>query len=351
MSKLNILFIVNGEGLGNIHRSLFVCEYLLQKNHKVTIATSGQAYEKIKSLSKYNAVKIESMPYAQSPNGRINFLKTFSRIFCWLRILIQNAMQLNALYKDAQFVFIDSEYSFVFLKFFTKSKARTISINNAAHILKMKSWNHIRIKLIPSIIIEICDLCFNFLFVDQILVPTLPGQTEFNSKLKSVPVFTRFTNINYQKKSSKIRKNIFIIPSSSRFQYGWEFLNYVHLQDEYQMFTIGFSVPDQAKFIELPKDFDLAQFPESIDLIISRGGLTAISEAVTLQAPILVLPFSNHFEQVINAHDTQNLGFGLILNPRQFSDDLARSFNLKINQVIDRQKINHIFDEILQMRR
>ena len=348
MPKLNILFIVNGEGLGNIHRSLFVCDFLAKKNHSITIATSAQAYEKMKLLERYQTLKIQSMPYAQSLNGQINFLKTFSHFFNWIKILLHNSKQLEPFYKNADIIFVDSEYTIALLKVFKRSKALIISINNAANILQAKNWKYFRFKLIPSFWIEFFDYFFNMLFADQVIIPTLPGQTKFKGKFKSIPAFTRFTISDYTKRKSQSKKNIFIVPSSSKFQYGWEFLDHVKIADNHQYYTLGFKVKGQPSFTELPKSFNLAQFTDSIDLIITRGGLTTLSEAVTLEAPTLILPFPNHFEQVVNAYDAQQLGYGLILDPDKFSENVAQALNLNIDKSINREEITHILNEIVK---
>ncbi len=60
---------------------------------------------------------------------------------------------------------------------------------------------------------------------------------------------------------------------------------------------------DEARFVD-----DLA----SARAVVTGGGFTLLSEAVSLGKPILSIPLGGQFEQVMNARYVEKLGFGTV---------------------------------------
>ena len=64
------------------------------------------------------------------------------------------------------------------------------------------------------------------------------------------------------------------------------------------------------------------------DIMVINSGYSAVSEAVVLCKPIIVIPVPNHAEQYINATTIEKAGLGLVANIRNVEE--------KINEMITR---------------
>lgn len=60
--------------------------------------------------------------------------------------------------------------------------------------------------------------------------------------------------------------------------------------------------------------------------VLTNGGYTLISESLHLGKPVLSIPVSGQFEQWINAHYLQKLGFGMSCEEAEFGPILANEF-------------------------
>jgi len=60
--------------------------------------------------------------------------------------------------------------------------------------------------------------------------------------------------------------------------------------------------------------------------VLTNGGYTLISESLFLGKPVLSVPVSGQFEQWINAHFLQKLGFGISCEQDQLTSEIVRSF-------------------------
>ncbi len=62
------------------------------------------------------------------------------------------------------------------------------------------------------------------------------------------------------------------------------------------------------------------------DWVLSNGGYTLLSECLHLGKPVLSVPIDRQFEQWINAHHLEQMGFGMMTTTRQFGSAILEKF-------------------------
>jgi UDP-N-acetylglucosamine--N-acetylmuramyl-(pentapeptide) pyrophosphoryl-undecaprenol N-acetylglucosamine transferase len=60
------------------------------------------------------------------------------------------------------------------------------------------------------------------------------------------------------------------------------------------------------------------------NILIIRGGHTAISQAIQFGKPFISIPIENHGEQLSNSNKIEKLGIGLTINPRLISTEIIK---------------------------
>jgi UDP:flavonoid glycosyltransferase YjiC (YdhE family) len=61
--------------------------------------------------------------------------------------------------------------------------------------------------------------------------------------------------------------------------------------------------------------------------MVVNGGYSAVSEAIVLRKPVVVIPIENHAEQFINALTVESLGLGLMADQTTAQVAIARMFD------------------------
>jgi UDP:flavonoid glycosyltransferase YjiC (YdhE family) len=82
---------------------------------------------------------------------------------------------------------------------------------------------------------------------------------------------------------------------------------------------------------------------EIADYALIRGGHSTITKAISLGKPMLVLPISNHTEQIGNAERVEELGLGIYLRSSDISGKkLIESMEMIASNHVYKSKVNHL---------
>jgi uncharacterized protein (TIGR00661 family) len=63
------------------------------------------------------------------------------------------------------------------------------------------------------------------------------------------------------------------------------------------------------------------------DLLVVNGGFSAVSEALALKKPMVVIPVPRHAEQWVNGRTIQDLGVGLIGSEETLEDTMVEALD------------------------
>jgi uncharacterized protein (TIGR00661 family) len=74
------------------------------------------------------------------------------------------------------------------------------------------------------------------------------------------------------------------------------------------------------------------------DILIIRGGHTAISQAIQFGKPFISIPIENHGEQISNSNKIENLGIGIKIDPKLIN---AKVIEESITEIILNKKYNN----------
>ena len=70
-----------------------------------------------------------------------------------------------------------------------------------------------------------------------------------------------------------------------------------------------------------------AELLHAADIMVVNGGYSAVSEAMVLRKPVVVIPIENHAEQFVNAATVEALGLGLVADQTTAGVAIARIFD------------------------
>ncbi len=82
------------------------------------------------------------------------------------------------------------------------------------------------------------------------------------------------------------------------------------------------------------------------NLLIIRGGHTAISQAIQFGKPIISIPIENHGEQLSNSNKIEKLGIGLTINPKLLSTTIIKK---TIENMICNNKYNEKAIQLMEI--
>ena len=116
--------------------------------------------------------------------------------------------------------------------------------------------------------------------------------------------------------------------SGSQFSTGIEFLQTLARRGALQIQVVGREGESNDWITFHGKVYQNRDMINQADLMVINGGFSAVSEAVVLRKPAVVIPVPHHAEQFINALMVERAGLGLMAKRENIPE--------KINEVIDR---------------
>jgi len=322
-----ILFIINGLGLGNSTRCDALIQEFVNDKWRVDVATSGNGisyFEKKTYITEL--LKISSFFYGVK-NNNLSILRTFLAIPIFVCRMIRNANNLYSILKKNNYrgIVIDSEYSISLLQPFIRTPI--IAINNADLIIsEVKKLGSVPTNIWPQLLIENMDFWFHQVIPDLVLSPVFLEAPRDTKKIKHIgPIIRNSLKSESQKAEPK---NILVMLSGSQFHGSHAFLHKLERIPEIDIHVLGESDVPSKHLHYYGKTFDQTRLLVQADIMIINGGFSAVSEALILRKPVIIIPVKNHAEQFINAHIMERAGLGIMTD--------TGCIDLKLRELIER---------------
>lgn len=308
-----ILFLINGLGLGNSTRCHAIIQHLLSAGATVRVVTSGNGAWYFKDVKHIGPIA-ELEPFFYKKRG--SSVDTFGTILStptFISIASRNAKVLGRVLDDFEpnAVVTDSVYSFREVK---RRGIPLIALNNADVIVQQ----YYQIPKTPSSIraqfyaVEYMDYLFHKIVPDCVLSPSFntslptPG-----SKFIRLGGIIRQEYLPSQLRTGKVER-VVVMLSGSTFATKIQFTNQ-HLP--FQVDVVGRDAPPGFVPNDMLRYHGKVRHNQDIldkaDLLLVNGGFSAVSEALCMEKPVVVVPVAGHAEQWINAWTAASLGVGL----------------------------------------
>jgi len=305
-----ILFIVNGLGLGNSTRSDSIIQALISRGYRIDVLTSGNGIDYFNHIDQIsNLYQFRSFYYGSS-DGKLSIWRTILAIPNFILIFISNILYLKNLVqkKNYKAIVIDSDYTLLWLK--RGIKIPIIALNNADIVVEECN----KLSTLPKEIkmqywLERCDNWFHQKVPDLVISPAILNK-KMKGKLKHFAPFVR-SGLDVRPPNSEL-KNILVMLSGSMFGSPTEFLNRLTLPEEIKVDVVGRDGESSDQIVFHGKDFSNKPLVNKADMMVVNGGFSAVSEAVVLRKPVVVIPVENHAEQFINGLVVEKAGLGFV---------------------------------------
>lgn len=322
-SKKNILFLINGLGLGNSTRCQAVIDELCEMGYQISIATSGNGLLYFKAQN-YPIFEMRSFAYGNNKN-KFSLIKTLLLIPTIVKNLISNYIQLFKILKATQYAAIvfDSDYTVSCLCFFQHPPL--IALNNSQFVVNfLKNQQNNPRSIGGQYWIERLDSLFHNIIPDLVISPSLISYHSNTKKIRSVPVIVRNDFVPQARRG--FAKKILVMLSGSQFK-----TNLVALTDprlsSFQIQILSDKTDLQKNIQKIKYIYNNTALLKEADILVTNAGFSSISEAYILQKPLICLPIANHAEQYANAKIVEKIGFGTIANEYNIVDKLIEVSN------------------------
>ncbi len=340
-----ILFIINGLGMGNSTRCHAIIEKLHHRGYAIDVVTSGNGMDyfryNISSIS--DLIEIKSLFYKKY-KGKLSIGGTILSIPVLAFLYIQNIYILYKTLKNKSYdaVVIDSDYTILLLRIMFNIPV--FAINNADVVVReMKKLGKIPRKILMQFMVEKMDYWFHRSFVDYVLSPCIL-ESYFNSKehhdnRHHFPPFIR-SGLTVTTGINKVR-NILVMLSGSQFSSDVRFIENRPYIPNMTITVMGRSGSSSEEVKYLGKLYNNKSYLNKADILIINAGFSAVSEAVLLRKPCVIIPIDHHAEQYVNAHMMEKEGYALVANIDnvwQKTTELITHYN-QVKQALDRKAL------------
>lgn len=357
MSKMKILIVSFGVGIGHASRDLALAKKLEQHNHQVIFASFGSGYNYLK-MNKQDIHLIPSMNF-QAEQGEIKIENTVKESkdipFVFIKSMYKEAMIMRQIRPDI--VIADSTYStpitakFLNIPCYIITNDLTFGFSNSTDSIGIKYFE----KSIRTFIKEITRSS------KKILIPDIPGTVEVPRGLEKKAIHIGpLLHKNYDEIQSKKElrrqhnfaddeKIILITVGGSEF--GKILIkNICEISDDINCDKIiiftgleidpnEFKITDNKKIIIKQFVKYLVEWMQISDLTIALAGHTTSMELVSIQKPNILIPLKNHIEQQKNIDNMQKYEITIeteINNNKKLLETINRTLDeidlIKINE-------------------
>ena len=316
-----ILLLVNGLGLGNSTRSYAVIQQLLAKGAEVEVVTSNNGLWFFADKPEVGRVtEIPSLHYGQKA-GRIDIISTLSQagaMFDTIRRADAVISETIARFRPSAVV-TDSVYS---LQPVRRAGLPLVAINNSDMVVRRIARGGWPVDVLPQFLaVELSDYLFHRLIPDLVISPRLdPRDTAQGGNFRRVGPIVR-NACRPEPISTKRPEKVAVMLSGSVFG------SRVVLKRDRSDVVIDVlgrptpregNAPSQVTFHGKVRD-SLA-FMRNADLVVVNGGFSAVSEALFMRKPTVVIPVPRHAEQWVNGDSVHRLGLGTVAGEAELED-------------------------------
>lgn len=299
---VKIIYSINGEGMGHATRSMALIEELRKKHNILVIAGSSRIYNYLKKKHSktifYEGIRITYI------NNKVDDYETLKKYFKWLaKESSHSLIKLYSIFKKYRPDILITDFEGTTSYIANILNIPIICICNVHSITKMKynfpkkyTKDAIKAKIVINTIFPKADyhLITTFFYYpvkkdNVFLFPPILRKEILELKPESLEYI-----IVYQTSSTNLK----LISELKKINY--KFVVY------------GFDINKKDKnliFRKFNNDLWLKDLA-NCKAIITNGGYSLISEAISLHKPVLSIPIKGQFEQIINAYHLKKLGYG-----------------------------------------
>ena len=304
-----IFYSISGEGMGHSTRSEAIINHLISKGHKLVIFSYGRAFDYLSESFKTNkqileVVKISGVNFVYEKNN-FKLGKTIIRESSKISpLLIKNTsifLNMTLKYKPS---LILTDFEPISNKIARVIGIPLICIDNINFITKCRIDKKFRTSIIKNFTGQILKFNGDYNFITTVFDVPLKRKYEKNTYLVGPIIRNYFKNVELVKKN-----HILVYQTSKSNDYLMDILK--ETDEEYIIYGFDKTQIDKNLIFKKPSKKGFAKDLISCKAIITNGGFTLISEAVTLEKPILSIPVKRQIEQEINAYYVNKSGFGV----------------------------------------
>jgi UDP:flavonoid glycosyltransferase YjiC (YdhE family) len=311
--SVRVLFLVNGLGLGNSTRCHAVMQALAAHGAELRVVTSGNGLWYFADKPEFGTVtEIPSLQYGKK-DGRISILATLGRIGDAARILVEADRIIGRVIADfrPQVVVTDSTYVFRAVR---AAGLPLVALNNSDMVVRgiARFTDRPRSVLPQFTFVEAPDCLYHRFIPDVAISPRLePGDRAHWTGFRAVGPIVRRECRPCALGEGPVARVVIMLSGSA-------FGSQVRLARRHGGITVdvigrsapeGQTLPDNVVFHG--KMRDSLPLLSAADLVIINGGFSAVSEALYLRKPMVVLPVPRHAEQWVNGRTIQDMGVGI----------------------------------------
>lgn len=303
---MNIVYTINGEGMGHASRSSVVIEYLLSKGHAVTIFSAGM--QPVRYLrEKFGSVAEVMGFHMVYQENRVRRVRTALRILNNLTDVRKDIKTIRRTLLTAQPDLVITDFDPHGQVVASLFKVPIISIDNIQLLnyttLKTEPKDFIDYELnvlVAKMMVPHADYYFITTFEPDMLV-NKHGQ----KNLFFVPPLLR-SKVLQQK--AQTGEHILVYQTSDSYSKLIPIL--AQTKEQYCIYNSRQRVNSKnIVYKTFNEDGFIADLASS-KAVITNGGFNVITEALYFQKPILSIPIANHFEQKLNSMLLTALGLG-----------------------------------------
>ena len=313
MNKKKVLFIINGLGLGNSTRCSAIIHEMYLLKYQIDVVTSSNGLNYFRATNEVtNLFSFKPLLYGKV-KGKLSILYTLLMVPKLLMIFIENCFLFRLILKKTNYsaVVFDSDYT-AFFALWKRPRPLLIALNNAIVVVQECK----KISKLPQSIrlqywLEKMDCWYHNVVPDLVICPRFSNK--IGSQYKKIKYTLPIVRSGlYGKSERETLNNILVMLSGSQFGSETYFLNKLNISSNIKINVIGKSGLSSQQIIFYDKIYNNQNLLNSADLLVINAGFSAISEALVLRVPAVIIPIENHAEQYINSILFEKLGLGLV---------------------------------------
>ena len=325
--RWRVLFLVNGLGLGNSSRCHAVIQQLAEADAEIELVTSDNGcwyFDGRPEIARLTV--IPALRYG-ARDGHISIAATLAKLG-HLVAALRDADRIIAAVV-ARFrphvVVADSVYS---LRAVRRAGCAVAALNNSDMVVRgMGRFRDWPVNLLPQFAcVEFADFLYHRTVPDLVISPRLDGAdgAEGASFRRVGPIVRG--ECRPSEPTDQPPRRVAIMLSGSAF--GSQ-VRLVRQHPGLRIDVIGRQAPERG----MPQDNvtfhgklrDSLPLIAAADLLVVNGGFSAISEAVFLRKPVVVIPVPRHSEQWINGRTITALGLGMMAGQDRLEEAMEQA--------------------------
>ncbi len=296
-----IFYGVCGEGNGHATRAKIIIDEL-KKNHRVSIFSYGKGYASLKRH--FPVRRIHGFRLYYINNTLSSFLTAVLNILKFPLMVLFSFRYISAfLFEKPAVVITDFEpFILYWAKIFC---VPCVSIDNQ-HSITNTQIDEINGTLVGMHARTV--LCSFFPYPTETMITTFFYPLVIKKRTTLVPPLIRPAILN----ATPVRgKHILVYQTSPSYKKLPSVLK--KLPQEFIVYGYGEGAKERKEKNLLFRKFNEEQYIVDLrtaDAVIINGGFMVLSEALYLQKPIFAVPIKRQFEQIVNGHYLNKLGYG-----------------------------------------